>query len=218
MISVKSRNAKRRYESPLREEGARRTQQVVVSVARELFVAHGYAATSLADVAAKAGVARPTVFAAFGSKSALLRQVLDQALAGDDEDIPAFKRPWFQPVWNAPSQGTALDAYATVCTLICERAAEIFETVRQAANSAADVTELWNTMQSNRRAGARMVIEHLESFGPLRGGLDTEQATDLLWIFNDPAHYNALVLQCGWSKTSFTDWLSDEMRNALLSR
>ncbi|MGE5136499.1 MAG: TetR/AcrR family transcriptional regulator [Gemmatimonadota bacterium] len=217
MSDVKGGRRKRRYQSPVREEGARRTRQAIVSAAGRLFIARGYMATSLADIAAAAEVARPTVFAAFGSKSALLRQVLDQALAGDDEPVPVAERPWFRPVWEAPTQGAVLDAYAGVCTLIGGRAAQIFETVRRAADAAAEVSRLWDTLQANRRAGARMVVRRLETLGPLRPGLGTTTATDRLWIFNDPAHYDALVHHCGWQETEFTTWLSAQMRQALLA-
>jgi AcrR family transcriptional regulator len=201
----------------VREESARRTRAAIVAAASDLFTARGYAATSLADVAAAAGVARPTVFAAFGSKPALLRQVLDQALAGDDEPIPVAARPWFRPVWDAPTQDGVLGAYAQVCTLIGGRAARVFEAVRRAADASPEVTELWDTLQGNRRAGAHMVVKHLQKLGPLRPGLGTRRATDLLWVFNDPAHYHALVLQCGWRESVFTDWLSSQMRQALLA-
>ena len=216
MSSVKDGAPRRRYASPVREENARRTRRAIVAAASELFTTRGYAATSLADVAAVAGVARPTVFAAFGSKPALLRQVLDQALAGDDEPVPVASRPWFRPVWDAPTQDAVLGAYAQVCTLIGGRAARSFEAVRRAADTSPEVSELWNTLQGNRRAGAHMVVRHLETLGPLGSGLGTRRATDLLWVFNDPAHYNALVLQCGWHERTFTDWLSGQMRQALL--
>lgn len=216
MSSVKGQASRRRYESPMREQNARRTRAAVVAAASELFTTRGYAATSLADVAMAAGVARPTVFAAFGSKPALLRQVLDQALAGDDEPIPVASRPWFRPVWDAPTQEGVLGAYAQVCTLIGGRAAQIFEAVRRAADASPEVTGLWSTLQGNRRAGAHMVIKHLQELGPLRPGLGLRRATDLLWVFNDPALYNALVLGCGWPESTFTDWLASQMRHALL--
>jgi AcrR family transcriptional regulator len=215
---VKDQRPKRQYQSRVREASARRTRQAIVAAAADLFVADGYAATSLADVAAAAGVARPTVFAAFGSKPALLRQVLDEALAGDDAPVPVAERPWFQPVWEAESQAGVLDAYADVCRLIGGRAAPIFETVRRAADAAPEVTELWSTLLNNRRAGAHMVIERLRSLGRLRHGLDADQATDVLWFFNDPGHYNAMVGQCGWSEDFFRDWLAGLMRDALLPR
>lgn len=209
-------NSRRRYRSPLREEGARRTRQAIVAGARELFTAGGYAATSLADIAAAAGVARPTAFAAFGSKAALLRQVLDQALAGDDEPIPVARRPWFRPVWDAATPAAVLDAYAGVCTLINGRCARLFEVVRRAADQSAEIAELWDTLQRNRRAGARMVVEHAASLGPLGAGLDIEQATDILWIFNDPAHYDTLVTGRGWPEARYTRWVSGQARHALL--
>jgi len=215
---VKGPRPRRRYQSPVREESARRTRQAIVAAATDLFVSRGYAATSLADVGAAAGVARPTVFAAFGSKPALLRQVLDQALAGDDVPVPVKDRPWFRPVWEATTPGAALDAYAQVCALIGGRAARIFETVRRAADDAPEVAEVWATLQRNRRAGAQMVVEHLQTLGPLRPDLDTTRATDILWIFNDPAHYDALVHHCGWSKGSLQTWLAGRMRDALLGR
>jgi AcrR family transcriptional regulator len=217
MGGVKDGKPTRRYRSAVREESARRTRRAVVAAAAEMFVARGYAGTSLADVAVAAGVARPTVFAAFGSKPALLRQVLDEALAGDDEPVPVAQRPWFRPVFEADSQAGVLDAYACVCTLLGSRAASIFETVRRAADTAPEAAEVWQTLLRNRRAGARMVVERVRTLGPLRQGSDVERAVDVLWIFNDLALYDALVLHCGWTEESFRGWLSERMRDALLA-
>lgn len=200
----------------MREEGAQRTRQAILQAAAELFVTRGYAATSLAEIAVVARVARPTVFAAFGSKAAVLRQVLDQALAGDDDPVPVADRPWFQPVWQASSPAVALDAYAAVCTRIGSRTAPIFEAVRRAAHADADAARLWTSTQDNRRAGAEMVVKHVQRLGALRHGLRTSRAIDLLWIFNDPAQYHTLVTECGWTERSFTTWLAGEMRRNLL--
>jgi AcrR family transcriptional regulator len=200
----------------VRQESARRTRQAVVQAAHELFTARGYAATSLADIAAAAGVARPTAFAAFGSKPALLRQVLDQAFAGDDEPVPVARRPWFRPVWDAVTPAAVLDAYAGVCTLINGRAARIVEVTRRAADQAPELGELWDTLQRNRRAGAHMVIEHASSRGPLAAGLGMDRATDILWIFNDPALYDTLVCGLGWPESGYTAWLASQIRHALL--
>jgi AcrR family transcriptional regulator len=216
MGDVNGAKPRRRYRSSVRTEGARRTRQAIVAMAGDLFVERGYAATSLADIAAAAGVARPTVFAAFGSKAALLRQVLDQALAGDDVPVAVADRPWFRPVWDATAPSAVLDAYAEVCLVIARRAAHLFETVRRATDDAPEAAELWNTLQANRRAGARMVVEQLHELGGLAPELDPEAATDILWIFNDPAHYAALVSQRGWTEHTFRRWLARTMQNALL--
>jgi hypothetical protein len=61
-----------------------------------------------------------------------------------------------------------------------------------------------------------MVIERASSLGPLVAGLDLDRAADILWIFNDPALYDALVTGRGWPEADFTTWLSGQIRHALL--
>lgn len=207
---------RRAYRSDVRAEGARRTRRLIVAAATDLFCANGYARTSMAAVAKVAGVARPTVIAAFGSKPALLQVVLDQAMVGDDEPVPVAERPWFGPVWEATSAEDALDAYAQVCTVIGSRAARLFEVVRRASDTAPEVAALWARLQRNRRAGADMVVGHLATLGPLPR--PRRVAVDSLWVLNDAALYHALVLDCGWSDRRFTRWLGDQMRAAVLPR
>jgi AcrR family transcriptional regulator len=209
-------DARRAYRSPVRAEAARRTRQAIVAAAVELFVQRGYTATSLRDVAEIAGVARPTAAAAFGSKPALLRQVVDEALAGDDEPVPVAARPWFAPVWQANRPADVLAAYAAVCTLIGRRAARMFEVVHRAAGDAPEIADLWATLCRNRRAGAEMVVGRVRETGSLRAGLSVDRAVDVLWILNDPAHYAMLALDRGWPEPDYQQWLAAQMCAALL--
>jgi TetR/AcrR family transcriptional regulator, mexJK operon transcriptional repressor len=48
----------------------------VIQVATELFVGHGFAATSLVDIAREAGVATRTLYEHFGDKEAIFREVI----------------------------------------------------------------------------------------------------------------------------------------------
>lgn len=52
---------RRRYDSPRRREQAEATRRDILEAARRLFEAHGYAATTMAAIAAEAGVALKTV-------------------------------------------------------------------------------------------------------------------------------------------------------------
>lgn len=217
MEQVKSGPERRRYRSAVREDAARRTRRAIVLAAGSLFRERGYGGTSLSDVAAAAGVARPTVTAAFGSKPRLLQEVVNQALAGDDEPVPVADRSWFRPVWEAKTPQELLAAYALVSTVIGARAARLFEVVRRASDTSTDVADLWESIQRNRRAGARMVVDQLRSLGAVDRWPGDERAVDALWVFNDPAHYSALVEQCHWSERDFTEWLAARMQNALLS-
>lgn len=210
-----SGRGRRRYDSPLRDQRARQTRQTIVAAANRLFADRGYAAASLADIAKAAEVARPTAFAAFGSKAALLREVVDQALAGDDEPVPVAERPWFRPVLEGTTPEVVVQAYAEVCRLIGGRAAEIFEVVRRAADEGPETADLWDTMQRNRRTGAAMVVDRIESLGPAPHDLDHERAVDVVWLFNDPSHYRALVTTRGWSAQDYTTWLAAQLHHAL---
>src|SRR5689334_6136023 len=81
-----------------RAEQARATRRRIVTAAAEQFVARGYVATLLEQVAAQAGVAVQTVYFHFGNKRTLLKHVMDVAAVGDDEPVPVLERPWLKQV------------------------------------------------------------------------------------------------------------------------
>ena len=87
---VKSR---RPYNSSGRRSQARRTRVDVVDNARDLFIEHGYAGTTMAAVAARAGVSVETIYKSIGNKPAVLKAVLDVAIVGDDDAVPMLQRP-----------------------------------------------------------------------------------------------------------------------------
>src|SRR5215471_6263850 len=88
----------RRYQSALRREQAAATRTRIVRAAAELFAAQGYTQTSIEQIAARAGVARPTVYTAFTGKTALLKEAVDLLLAGDDGPLPGRDPPRDQGV------------------------------------------------------------------------------------------------------------------------
>lgn len=204
----------RRYESALRREQAAATRARIVRAAAELFAAHGYTQTSIEQVAARAGVARPTVYTAFTGKPALLKEALDLLLAGDDAPIPVRDRPWFQELLHQRDPRRLLEIEARNDRMINERVAALHEAVRNASATDADIAKLYATVKQQRRIGARVVVEALAALGPLRGELDT--ATDVLWLLKDPALYTALVGDLGWPAERYQAWLAHTMQASLL--
>src|SRR5918997_4719993 len=101
---------KRAYRSPLRAEQARRTRGVVLDAAGRCFLDRGYAATTMKDVAAAAGVSVQTVFGQ-GSKAALLLGCVDRAVVGDDESTPLAAREPFVRFLEAPDLAGKLAAF-----------------------------------------------------------------------------------------------------------
>ena len=90
---------RRAYRSSIRRGDA---PALVCEAAYRLFSTKGYLATSIEDIAAEAGVARPTVFTAVGPKPVILRTVVDQALAGDDAPVPIAERSWWREAIEEP--------------------------------------------------------------------------------------------------------------------
>jgi TetR/AcrR family transcriptional regulator len=76
---------RRRTQAP----GARRIE----SAARRLFAAHGFASTSMADIAAAAGVSKATVFHHYRSKQALYEALVSEAMTGFREQLVPLLDP-----------------------------------------------------------------------------------------------------------------------------
>ncbi len=70
-------------------QAARATRNALVAVARELFASRGFAATSLEDLTARAGVTKGALYHHFGSKEGLFRAVLEQIEADVLEAVGA---------------------------------------------------------------------------------------------------------------------------------
>jgi AcrR family transcriptional regulator len=66
--------------SPDRQRNPLRTRAAILDAAATLFAERGYAATSLADVGARAGVSRGAPGYCFGSKAELYRAILERAI------------------------------------------------------------------------------------------------------------------------------------------
>jgi AcrR family transcriptional regulator len=206
----------RRYESALRREQAAATRTRIVRAAAELFAAQGYTQTSIEQIAARAGVARPTVYTAFTGKPALLKQAVDLLLAGDDAPIPVRDRPWFQELLHQRDPRILLEVEARNDRMINERVAPLLEAVRNASATDNDIAKLCATINQQRHTGARIVTEALAAIGPLRDNLDLDAATDVLWLLKDPALYTALVADRSWPAERYQAWLAHTMQATLL--
>jgi AcrR family transcriptional regulator len=75
--TTESDEKKRPYHSRVRQRQAEETRQRILVAARSLFGSQGYAATTLEAIAETAFVSPKTITAVFGSKRALLAEVIN---------------------------------------------------------------------------------------------------------------------------------------------
>src|SRR5581483_9406876 len=152
MAAVKPRP----YRSNIRRGEA---PQLVVAAASRLFATKGYLATSIEDIAAAAGVARPTVFAGVGGKSVIVRHVVDQARAGDDAAVPLAQRDWWRQLIDEPDPATSVRLLARTMTAIAQRIALIARALETAAAADPGAAAVWKRYQQQRRIGLREYTE-----------------------------------------------------------
>ncbi|MGS0687834.1 TetR/AcrR family transcriptional regulator [Nakamurella sp. GG22] len=210
--------SKRAYLSAVRDEQARATRRAIVDAAGRLFVAKGYAATTIDEIAAAAGVSRKTVFASGGGKLALLKDAYDWALVGDDEPVPMEQRSEVQEILATADPAEAVRLWTAMITGTAVRAAPVAGVLAAAAHVDAQAAELQQIADRNKLAGARAFVAHLESIGTLREGLTAPEAADLCWLAMDAGPYLRLVVERGWSPERYRSWLTAAMTRDLLGR
>ena len=210
-------NHRRAYHSPLRETQARETRRRVVDSARDLFLEQGYPATTIASVARRANVSPDTIYGTFGSKGALLKEVLDVVIGGDDEDVALLDRPGPQAVRDEPDQRRQLAMFAEGITEQLERYRPMDDILRSAAAVDTVAADLRADLQlRQRREAMRAVVSWIAAHGPLRDGLSHEEAAAGVWTLTSSEVHLMLRDTWGWPRERFREWLCDTLTASLL--
>ena len=207
---------RRRYESPKRQEQARETRALMLDAARDLFVAQGYGATTIAEIATAAGVSVQLVYAVFGSKREVLFTLLGREIGGDDQLVDVLEREGPQRMRMEVNQHTQLRMMAHGIAEIMERSGPIFAVVRNAAASDSAIAEVYAGLLEERRRNFGTVIGWVVARGPLKAGLDEEIAADLLWTLTSPDVWHLLRVDRCWLIERYEVWLGEMLIAALL--
>ena len=165
---------KRRYDATRRQQAAARTRAAILEAARELFAERGYAATPMTAIADRAGVALNTVYASVGRKPELARLLIETAISGTGQAIPAEQRDYVQAIRAAPDAGTKIAIYAAAITATAPRMALVLSIIQEAARDEPGLAALWSEIAERRAANMRLFVADLATVAPLR--LNPDQA------------------------------------------
>ena len=209
-------NPRRAYDSSRRREQAQATRARVLAAAHDAFVEHGYAATTVPGIAARAGVAVESVYKAVGTKAELVKAVFDVAIVGDDEPVPLRMRAAITAIEAERDPRRKLALYGRHVGSIGSRIGPILLVVRAAAESDTGAAAVWAALQAERLAGMTMFAEHLGRGGHLRPGVTRAEARDVLWAHNSVELWDLLVRQRGWTDARFGRWVGRQLAGALL--
>lgn len=208
-------NARRPYDSAGRRDQARARRQRALATALDLISTVGYPATTMQAVATGAGVSVEFLYKTFGDKPTLVKQLLDFAAGGDDEDIPVAGRPAVLAMIAEPHAPSVLRKYADMAGDINGRAGPLLLAVAGAANGDARLGEIWEVSTQQRLGGATALVANVAGKAALR--LPTDRARDTVWTLTSPEIHSLLVRSRGWSTADYTDWLADSLCRMVLS-
>jgi AcrR family transcriptional regulator len=206
---------KRRYDATRRRQSAARTRAAILDAARQLFSESGYTATSMTAIAARAGVALDTVYVSVGRKPELARLLIETAISGTDQAVPAEQRDYVRAIQAAPDADTKIALYAAAITAIAPRLTLVLCIIQQAAHDDPELAALWEEIAERRAANMRRFVADLAAVAPLR--LDPSEAADIVWATNAAELYQLLVGQRGWSPRRYEHFLADTWRRLLLA-
>ena len=200
-----------------RAEKALRTRQRMLDSARELIVGQGYAATTMEQIAAGAGVALQTIYYTFHTKGRLLCELMEAVAAGTDRPPPVMERPWVAEMMATDSAHRALALAVEHGTDIFARAAPLWIAIRAASATDHAVAAYWDGVGRDRREGMGRLAIRFAELGSLRPGLDTRRAGDLIFALQSHDLYSTLVEQAGWPLADFKGWLYGTLSDQLLA-
>ena len=189
---------KRAYRSDRRERQAAQTRTDVLQAAVRLFGERGWAGTTMAAIAAEAGVAVETVYSGFGSKKALLRQAVDVSVVGDDLPIPLAERPEYRRL----AEGTReerMRAGVELLSAVHTRTAPVWAAMVEAASGDEEVAGWYRENEARRR------VEILNSLTLILGAPLDDATTDLVWALFSTELFTKLVHERGWDVGAYRD-------------
>jgi AcrR family transcriptional regulator len=199
-----------------RRDKARATRSAIIQAASEEFVEKGFHGSTIASIAARAGVATQTVYFVFHTKAELMSATIDAAVMTEDEPVIPQEATWWKAMEAEANAADALMIFIRGAAPAFERASALSEVLRGAALTDPEVRQLHEFHESLRREAFEQAIDTLTAKGTLRQGLTIDTATDVLMTVFGDSTYQLMTANHGWSHQQTVDWLCEVLPELLL--
>ena len=205
-VSKVAEDVKRRaYDSSRRRAQAAQTRTDIVLAARDLFLERGFARTTIADIARTSAVSVETIYAAFGTKAALLHRAWDITVGGDEEDIVFHERPEVRAIRDEPDLAKRFMLHATFATRTAQRIAPFQVMVQAAAGADPTAAAMLEEMGRQRLAGMTVMAAESAKTGQLT--VTEDECRDIIWSMTDGMLWHRLVNERHWTNQRYARWL-----------
>jgi AcrR family transcriptional regulator len=182
-----------------RQQQAAATRERIAEAARRLFATAGYGSTSMEAIAAEAGVAVRTVYAAFGAKREILSLICERWL----ERAEARERAG--AVLAEPDPRSRLRAAAAWLVHLYSAGYDVVLILEAATDESPETRALLRSKLAGRNEVMDAMIASLEGY--LRAPVDEVQA--VFRALAAPGVYQELVIDYGWSPERLGDWIAE---------
>ena len=201
---------RRRYVSRKREQAAEATRVRILTAARSLFARRGIDAVTIAEIARKARVSVPTVYALHASKEGILRGLVRHTLFG-----PSY-RVALERLAGETDPARLIDLTGAVARSIYVSESTELGLLRGASALSPALREMERELERMRMDMQQERIRLLFEQRKARAGLTVETARQILWMYTSREIYRMLVQECGWSPDRYQAWLSRTLVAALV--
>lgn len=207
---------RRSYRSPVRQERARANRVAILEAATRLFVEGGYPATSVASIAAEAGVSEDLVYVQFKNKRQLLVEVLNYSVTGETDGPRVLEQEGPQAVRAEKDQRRQIAMFAADIAGRTARARPIDDVMKSAALVDDVIADKRLHLQRTRLRNLTAFVTWVAGNGPLRDGLSVDEAAATVWALTGPDMHRMLVDDLGWPQRRFAGWIHTTLEAALL--
>jgi AcrR family transcriptional regulator len=199
----------RKYVQTARADASQATRRAILDAARATLLGDGPLTVGIGEIAGRAGVARSTVYAIFGSRAGLLAELSDDVLhgAGLGPVIDAYRDP--DPV-------RAIDRSFLAASHMYAADREAFARLQVLASIDPEAAVPVERSDGDRRAGMDDLGRRIEAAGRLRDGVTPERAAQVLSVLSTFHAWDELATQRGLDPDAAAEVLLGTVRATLM--
>ncbi len=194
-----------------REVAAADTRREILRAARALFAEHGFANTSVHQIAEEAGVAVQTVYTSVGSKSALVLALAN--LIADEADLPTSTSALLEE--TDPARLIARFVHLT--RQLNERCGDLIQILLSAELAEPDAAVAVAEERRRLDDGAGHAAKRLAALGALPASTTPERTAAVLSAMTSPGTWRQLTREAGWTFDETEEFLAEALTKLVLT-
>jgi AcrR family transcriptional regulator len=184
------------------------TRDQVAAAARALFAEYGYVITTIAGIAAAADIPVQTIYSAFRTKAAILKEIAWKAVSQIDVDR------LHEEALAEPDPVEALRIAAGIQCRQYEVMYDVIAVYQEAARTDAEIANDLARIMANRERGFRKQVQAIAAHLP--PGMSVDDGLAIYQTLVLPEVFRTLVVEGGWSTERYGIWLADTLAHQLV--